>query len=679
MQFLIPSFLIYAFISLSQAATTPEKPAEQQLGNSYQPLAINFDIHRGSSLEDAARGNSPGFVKRDKYLQAKLVNEQSFYMANISVGTPGQNIGVLIDTGSSDLWIMNSSNPYCKSSNSGNSYSASKQVEERLRLLNQTSKEFKKNSKVFKDAVFAQKEAVVVRRDDANDDHTASSTAASGSTSTGGTTLATSVASIEAEGNNKNIFSQMQSLMSSAESAMGFTNGEVSTYTYQTKANGDGSASTGGSESYSVPSETDISSSQATMDCDYYGTFDDAASKSYHSNNTDFLIQYGDYTFASGTWAYDHLKMGNITVENFSFALANESNSTMGVFGIGLEGLESTSAGSSAANGESYTYENFPVKLVNEGIISRNVYSLYLNDVDATSGTILFGAIDHSKYSGQLQIVSLVNTLQSSGYKKAIKFEITASSISVASNYSKISAKTVTSTKYPALLDSGTTLTYLPPSLVKSLGKALGGTYSSSVGAYIVKCNVGKQDVNVTFDFTGAKIQVPLKNFLLQVSSGGYSSSDSSSDSDTPSSNIGSSGSGDPSDSSGSCAIGMISSGDNRLILGDSFLRAAYVVYDLDNYQLALAQANLNSNSQDIEVISASTVPNAVTAASYSSTYSGSISEATDSAESSDGSSGSGSGSNSNSGAIRVSGVSSFTAKIAIVISLATSLVICTL
>lgn len=43
---------------------------------------------------------------------------------------------------------------------------------------------------------------------------------------------------------------------------------------------------------------------------------------------------------------------------------------------------------------------------------------------------------------------------------------------------------------------------------------------------------------------------------------------------------------------------------DNFALLGDTFLRSAYVVYDLKNEQLGLAQANLNSTNTKISEMS---------------------------------------------------------------------------
>ncbi|KAL8694528.1 MAG: hypothetical protein Q9218_000859 [Villophora microphyllina] len=43
-----------------------------------------------------------------------LDNKGAFYFANLSVGTPPQNIQLLLDTGSSDMWINARSSPLCR-------------------------------------------------------------------------------------------------------------------------------------------------------------------------------------------------------------------------------------------------------------------------------------------------------------------------------------------------------------------------------------------------------------------------------------------------------------------------------------------------------------------------------------------------------------------------------------
>ena len=67
------------------------------------------------------------------------------------------------------------------------------------------------------------------------------------------------------------------------------------------------------------------------------------------------------------------------------------------------------------------------------------------------------------------------------------------------------------------------------------------------------------------------------------------------------------------------CAIGILPSSYKFALLGDTFLRNAYVVYDLENDQIALAQANANTTDSNIEAI-VSTIPSATPASLYSAT-----------------------------------------------------------
>ena len=139
------------------------------------------------------------------------------------------------------------------------------------------------------------------------------------------------------------------------------------------------------------------------IDCSEFGTFDSSSSSTFHNNGTAFNIHYGDGSFALGTWGTDTVSIDDITLDALSLAVANSSNSSMGVIGLGLAGLETTYSSSHAVkSGQTYQYANFPLALKNAGIVAANAYSLYLNDPEETTGNILFGAVDHSLYSGQL-------------------------------------------------------------------------------------------------------------------------------------------------------------------------------------------------------------------------------------------------------------------------------------
>ncbi|ODQ79251.1 hypothetical protein BABINDRAFT_162286 [Babjeviella inositovora NRRL Y-12698] len=426
---------------------------------------VDFNVHRGSSVDSAEHGASAHFSKREVngVETVQLVNENSFYLANLSLGSNSQKVGVLMDTGSSDLWVTGSDNSFC--------------------------------------------ETGTAKRD------------------------------------------------------------------LRRKRDASGDAS-------------------EDFNCGIYGTFDKSTSTSFKSNNTDFFTQYGDFTFASGVWGYDTVSIGSLTVENMSFAVANQSNSTMGVLGIGFASLETTYS-SAMSEEDPYTYENFPMKLKSEGLIEKNIYSLYLNQLSASYGSVLFGGVDHSKYIGSLVTVPVINP-SSDLLMSPWQTQITLDSVSY-------EGKTLLFDSTIALLDSGTSLSQLPSSIVSAAVSTLGLSFSNEIGAYIAKCDAF-DDKSFTFTFGNANITVPASNFFVSLT-------DSNGD------------------TSNTCAFGMVES--EQTVLGDSFLRAAYVVYDLDDHEISLANANFGESSNDENIVAVvSTIPDASSGASTGTSNIGSATKA---------------------------------------------------
>lgn len=342
------------------------------------------------------------------------------------------------------------------------------------------------------------------------------------------------------------------------------------------------------------------------IDCSQYGTFNKSESSTWSQNETapPFFISYGDTTFASGVWGQDQLHLEDINITGLSFAVANRTNSTVGLLGVGLPSLEVTNAG---RNG--YQYDNFPMILKRSGATRSSAYSLYLNSLDEEHGSILFGAVDNSKYTGSLYTIPLINTLQNYGYDKPIQFEVTLQGIGLSkdANGSNI---TLTTTKIPVLLDSGTTLTYLPKPILDYLADNINATFSQSHGYYVVPCNSDgsssssfDDNTHLVFDFGGFHIDTPLRDYLINISRN-------------------------------RCILGIIPQDSNSGILGDTFLSHAYVVYDLERLEISMAQTRFINNynaddakGTDINIIDGSNaVPGATKAAGYSNTWSTTIS-----------------------------------------------------
>lgn len=82
--------------------------------------SLHLDIQRNNVVRDAQlqkRATQNFHAKRGDSVVASLSNSlmQGLYFANVTVGTPGQNLALQIDTGSSDTWVPSSSATLCRS------------------------------------------------------------------------------------------------------------------------------------------------------------------------------------------------------------------------------------------------------------------------------------------------------------------------------------------------------------------------------------------------------------------------------------------------------------------------------------------------------------------------------------------------------------------------------------
>jgi Eukaryotic aspartyl protease len=316
------------------------------------------------------------------------------------------------------------------------------------------------------------------------------------------------------------------------------------------------------------------------------GTYSPTSSSTYSYVNGEFNISYVDGTSASGDYIKDTLSIGGQTLDNFQFGIGSISSSEEGVLGIGymMNEAQVTRAGLTA-------YPNLPQAMVDAGLINSNAYSLWLNDLDASTGTILFGGVNTAKYGGGLATVPIIKE-----YGIYLEFIIALTGLSVAGTSLASSA----SLPAPVLLDSGSTLAYLPNDLVTDIYNAVNAVYNSDVGYAYVECSLRDRNASIDFDFSGKTISVPYNELVLDQS---YSIS------------------GQPltfQNGQPACAFGIAPAGDSSPVLGDTFLRSAYVVYDLVNNEISLAQTIFNSTFDDIVEITtgSNSVPGATPVAS---------------------------------------------------------------
>lgn len=291
-------------------------------------------------------------------------------------------------------------------------------------------------------------------------------------------------------------------------------------------------------------------SGQSSDFCKTNGVFDSSKSTTYNSLGQSFHIQYGDQTSSDGTWAKDdiYLPSGDKVLQ-LQIGDVTSTSVNLGLLGIGYKTNEANAY-----------YDNFPILLKKQGFISVNGYALYLNSPSATSGSVIFGGYDTNKVTGNFPTLPVTSSR-----------ELSIALASVVAN-----GKTIP-VAGPALLDSGTTLTYLPTTAFNAVGTALGGTYNSNLEAYTISCNQPSNKY-LSYNFNGVTIKVPLSNLPISL----YDQNG----------NV----------IQGTCALGVFDSGDTLSILGDNFLRSAYVVYNLDANTIRIGQASYSSSENIVSI-----------------------------------------------------------------------------
>ena len=301
--------------------------------------------------------------------------------------------------------------------------------------------------------------------------------------------------------------------------------------------------------------------------CDHAGTYNSNASSTYDYVGSYFNISYVDGSSAAGDYATDTLTIGGTRVENLQFGIGYDSSLSQGVMGIGYTANEVQ-----VRRAELNPYDNVPAKMAAAGIINSNAYSLWLNSLDADRGSVLFGGIDTERFQGTLATLPVQQTSPGS----FTGFFITLTGLSHGDK------PVVSDQALAVLLDSGSTLTYLPDEWVMRIYAAVSATFDPDQSAAFIPCSDGADPaVDVTFSLSGVDIRVSADHLIMDIVAP---------DGRRPS----------YADHESVCLFGIAPAGSGANVLGATFLRSAYVVFDLDNNEISLAQAAVNATSSNV-------------------------------------------------------------------------------
>lgn len=290
-----------------------------------------------------------------------------------------------------------------------------------------------------------------------------------------------------------------------------------------------------------------------------HGTFDPSKSSTYHLSASGGLgVSYGaGSTSVRGDMVTDDFHIEDVDVGESRMGLASYATISKGNFGLAF--------GPGHSNG-------ILNAMVAKGMIYTPAFSVYLNSLDAEKGSLLFGAIDTTKFAGQLRPLDM---LPREGQSELSTFVLALTQFGI-SHENQTDSRDLNRSQggVRAVLDTGCAYSVLPDEVANDMYAVLNATWDAVDKHASVPCT--SRNLNGTFDFTlggskGTTIQVPFREMVIQNGE--------------------------------VCEVGVdkLSTANGLpVILGDTFLRSAYVVHDLANKQMALAQAVFDTNASHI-------------------------------------------------------------------------------
>jgi len=270
----------------------------------------------------------------------------------------------------------------------------------------------------------------------------------------------------------------------------------------------------------------------------------DTQSSTYVKNGSEFKIAYGSGP-VSGYYAKDTVHLGDIDITDYTFAEVNNTKGLGpawavghfdGICGMGWDDI-------------SVDHVKTPLRaLVDSKKLGANQFAFYLGSGGA-DGELVLGGVDPAHYTGEFTTVPVIDTVPGKvGYW------------ALAMDDAKVGGVSVTTAK-KAIIDSGTSLLAVPVADMKKIAAAVGGKPMFGGKEYTIDCNTTAPDIE--FVLGGKTYVLTKEDYVLNEQ--------------------------------GSCLLGLTgmdvpAPAGPLIILGDVFMRAHYVKFDVDNKQLGFAK-----------------------------------------------------------------------------------------
>ncbi|KAL2148039.1 hypothetical protein VTI28DRAFT_95 [Corynascus sepedonium] len=320
-----------------------------------------------------------------------------------------------------------------------------------------------------------------------------------------------------------------------------------------------------------------------------WGSFNKSLSSTYlpaNSRYDSFSVSYIDLNYVSGVNITDKLTFGDIELNDYPMGLVSSAYRWIGMLGLGYN--TSSNYYSSSTAGQ---YANVMDRMVSSGKIASPAYSIWFDNAKGSSGGILFGAVDRSRYSGDLVRIS-------SSYSSYSYYPYGFSTVLNSINGTTASGSPmapIRTNDFPVdvTVGAGEVYSFLPKTLVEQIASMTGATLNDLTEYYEISCDAGKKNnTKLVFEIGGAggpKLHVETADLVVSSAASRLKYS----------ANL------DPGmcmfaiqayDSSSSSSY---TSSNNLYNLGGAILRRSYVVYDLANQEIAIAPVKFSDGGRD--------------------------------------------------------------------------------
>ncbi|KAI9255522.1 aspartic peptidase domain-containing protein [Sporodiniella umbellata] len=293
-----------------------------------------------------------------------------------------------------------------------------------------------------------------------------------------------------------------------------------------------------------------VPSSMCLQTCGNHARFEPSKSSTFQLvTNKTWMLQYGDGSSVKGYTAHDTVHLGEYKQNNQLVGLVSSETPELaqdrfldGIFGLAFPSLAYTGVQRSIVQ-----------DLHLSGEIKNPIVSFHLGKTKhGGKGEIVFGDVNPQYYKGELKFVPVTEKKYWQVDMKAIKVN----------NKDVMGGKSM-----PAIVDTGTTLIILPTAMSKEIHASIPQAKYNFLYGWRMPCSLADSDNKdfITFKLGDHELPILIKDLVRARTSNVINSLNDM------------------------CFSGIAEAETPLAILGDTFLRSYYSVYDFENARVGFA------------------------------------------------------------------------------------------